>query len=103
MAGLGKVLKEAQKMQKKMDQVQSDLAQRDITVTSGGGAVTITITGAQVIKTIKLDPDLLKEDVAMVEETLLLALQEAVTQAKQVSEAEMQKITSGFSLPGFGM
>lgn len=103
MAGLGKVLKEAQKMQKKMDQVQADLAQREITVTSGGGAVTIVVTGAQVIKSIKLDPDLLKEDVAMVEETLLLAVKEAVAKAKQVSEAEMQKITAGFSLPGFGM
>ncbi len=103
MAGLGKVLKEAQKMQKKMDQVQADLAQREITVTSGGGAVTIVVTGAQVIKSIKLDPELLKEDVAMVEESLLLAIKEAMAQAKQVSEAEMQKITAGFSLPGFGM
>lgn len=90
-------------MQKKMDQVQADLAQREITVTSGGGAVTIVVTGAQEFRSIKLDPELLKEDAAMVEETLLLAVKEAAAQAKQVSEAEMQKITAGFSLPGFGM
>ncbi len=100
MAGVGKLLKQAQKMQKKVEALQSELAARELEVTSGGGAVTITVTGQQEFKRIKIDPELLKEDPEMVEETLLAAVQDALKQSKDLSEKEMEGLTGGMQMPG---
>lgn len=100
MAGVGKLIKQAQKMQRQMEQVQSSLAQRDIEVSSGGGAVIVTINGLGEFKSLKLDPDLLKEDAAFVQDTVLGAVKEAAAKAKQVNEAEMKSVTAGLSMPG---
>lgn len=87
-------------MQRQMEQVQSSLAQRDIEVSSGGGAVIVTINGLGEFKSLKLDPDLLKEDAAFVQDTVLGAVKEAAAKAKQVNEAEMKSVTAGLSMPG---
>lgn len=100
MAGVGKLLKQAQKMQKRMEQIQEELALREIEVSSGGGAVRITITGQGEFKTISLDPEFLKEEAALVEETLLAAVQEAVTKARELSEKEMGGVSNGLNIPG---
>ena len=100
MAGVGKLLKQAQKMQKKMEAIQEELASREIEVTSGGGAVTVVITGSQEFKRIKIDPELLKEDPEIVEETLLAAIQDALTQSKALQEKEMGSVSSGMQIPG---
>lgn len=100
MAGVGTLLKQAQKMQKQIESMQASLATREIDVTSGGGAVKVKINGAGKFLALALDPEFLKEDAKFVEETLLSAVQEAAQKAKEVNDAEMQRISSGFQMPG---
>ncbi len=100
MAGVGKLLKQAQKMQKKMESVQNELAERELEISSGGGAVTIVITGQSEFRSIKIDPELLQEEANLVEETILEAVKEASAKAKEVNEEEMGKVSEGLSLPG---
>jgi DNA-binding YbaB/EbfC family protein len=97
MPGVGKLMKQMQKMQKQMEAVQTELASRELTVSSGGGAVEIVITGQGEFKKIKLDPDFLKEDAEFVSDTLLTAINEASEKAKAESEAAMGSVTSGLS------
>ena len=100
MAGVGKLLKQAQKMQKQVEIVQQKLAAMEIDVSSGGGAVSLKINGQGEFLGLKIDPDFLKEEASFVEETLLAAVQEAAVKAKQVNETEMQQATAGLGLPG---
>ncbi len=100
MPGVGKLIKQAQKMQKKMEEVQEELSKKEIEVSSGGGAIKIVVNGQQEIQSISLDPDFLREELEFVEETLLAALQEAQTRSKEVSEEEMSKVSAGMNFPG---
>lgn len=100
MAGVGKLLKQAQKMQRSIESLQTQLEAKEIDVTSGGGAVKVKINGAGKFLALNLDPEFLKEDRKLVEDTLLVAIQDAAKQAKEFNEAEMQKVTSAFQLPG---
>lgn len=100
MAGFGKMMKQMAKMQKKMAAVQEELAQQELEVTSGGGAVTVTVSLQSEVKAIKLDPEFLKEDAALVEETLLEAVQDALKQAAARSEAAIEAVTAEFQVPG---
>lgn len=100
MAGVGKLLKQAQKMQRQVEAVQAQLEAKELDVTSGGGAVKIKINGAGKFLAIDLDPELLKEEPALISETLLAAVQDAANQSKEYNEQQMQSVTSGFSMPG---
>ncbi|MDY6068175.1 MAG: YbaB/EbfC family nucleoid-associated protein [Opitutales bacterium] len=100
MPGVGKLLKQAQKMQKAMEGVQAELENQTVEVSSGGGAVKITANGHGAIKSIKLDPEFLKEDAAVVESAILEAINEAAAKAKALGEEQMGKVTGGFSIPG---
>lgn len=100
MAGVGKLLKQAQKMQKKMEELQEELAERELEVSAAGGAVKIVITGQSEFRSLVIDPEFLKEDAEMVQETLLEAVQDAAKQAKDLNEEEMGKVTQGMQLPG---
>ena len=100
MAGVGKLLKQAQKMQRKMEQVQEELAQKEINVSCGGGAVNIKVNGQGEFLAISINPDFLNEDQEFVEETLLEAIRDAATQAKQVGEDAMNAVQSTMGIPG---
>jgi DNA-binding YbaB/EbfC family protein len=101
MAGVGKLLKQAQKMQKQMQEVQESLAETVIKVSSGGGAIEIEISGQSEFKSITIDPEFLKEDAEFVQETLLAAIQEATQKAKEKNEAMMSSISTGLGgMPG---
>lgn len=100
MAGVGKLLKQAQKMQKQIETLQSELEAKEIEVTSGGGAVKVKINGAGKFLSLVLDPEFLKEDAKLVSEAILSAIQDASKQAKEQNDAEMQKVTSAFQMPG---
>ncbi len=100
MAGVGKLLKQAQKMQRGIEALQQQLDAKEIDVTSGGGAVKIKISGSGKFLALALDPDFLKEDAKLVSDTLLVAMQDAAKQAKEYNDAEMQKVTAGFQMPG---
>ena len=102
MAGVGKLLKQAQKMQKQMESIQGQLAEQIIEVSSGGGAINIKINGQGEFKAFKIDPEFLKEDAEFIEETLLGAVQEAAAKAKETSEDAMGAVTGGMGgFPGF--
>ncbi len=100
MAGVGTLLKQAQKMQRGIEALQAELAKKEIDVTSGGGAVKIKINGAGKFLSLAIDPDFLKEDAKVVSDTVLTAVQDAAKQSKDYNDAEMQKVTSAFKLPG---
>lgn len=95
MAGVGKLLKQAQKMQKQMEAVQQELSEKILEVSSGGGAIQIKINGQGEFQAFKIDPEFLKEDAEFVEETLLAAVQEAAAKAKETSEEAMAAVTGG--------
>lgn len=102
MAGVGKLMKQAQKMQKQMEGIQSQLAEQIIEVSSGGGAINIKINGQGEFQAFKIDPEFLKEDAEFIEETLLGAVQEAAAKAKETSEEAMGAVTGGMGgFPGF--
>jgi DNA-binding YbaB/EbfC family protein len=100
MAGVGKLLKQAQKMQKQIETLQTTLEAKEIEVTSGGGAVKVKVNGAGKFLALTLDPEFLKEDPKLIADTLLTAIQDASKQAKEHNDSEMQKVTSAFQMPG---
>lgn len=100
MPGVGKLIKQAQKMQKAMEAAQNELAAKQIEVSAGGGAVKVVVDGHGALKSLKLDPEFLKEGAEIVESAILEAVNSAAEKAKAESEAEMAKITGGFSMPG---
>ena len=103
MSSIGKMMKQAQRMQQQMEQVQAQLAARTVDATSGGGAVKVTAKCDGSIASIKIDPQALNPaDAQLLEEMILTAANQALTQAKEIANAEMGKITAGLSLPGFG-
>ena len=102
MVGVGKLLKQAQKMQKRMEEAQGELADQMIDVSSGGGAVKIRINGQGEFQSISFDPEFLKEDSDVIEAATLEAVREAASKAKQAHEKLMEDITGGMGmgLPG---
>lgn len=100
MAGVGTLLKQAQKMQRGIEALQAQLDAKEIEVTSGGGAVKIKVSGSGKFLALSLDPEFLKEDAKLVGDTVLSAIQDAAKQAKTFNDAEMEKVTSAFKVPG---
>ncbi len=96
-------MKQAARMQQEMERVQADLASRTVDATSGGGAVKVTARCDGTLAAIKMDPQAVNPaDVAMLEDMVLSAANQALARAKEISTAEMGKVTQGIGLPGFG-
>ena len=87
-------------MQRGIEALQTQLETKEIDVTSGGGAVKLKVNGAGKFLALTLDPEFLKEDAKVVADTVLGAVQDAAKQAKDYNDAEMQKVTSAFKMPG---
>lgn len=100
MVGVGKLLKQAQKMQQKMEEAQALLSEEIIEVSGGGGAVSIKISGQGDFKDLKLDPEFLKEDTDFVSEAILQVVQDASAQAKKKNDEAMNGLTGGMQMPG---
>jgi len=101
MSSIGKLMKQAAKMQQQMEQIQASLAARTVEATSGGGAVKVVAKCDGSLASIKIDPQALNPgDAQIVEDMILTAVNQALGEAKKISEAEMGKATAGFSLPG---
>ena len=95
------MIKQAQKMQEEMARVQEELDAREYTATAGGGAVTATVDGKHMIKNLELKPEVVDpEDVEMLADLVMAAVNEAIRQAVDTSEAEMSKVTGGMNVPG---
>lgn len=105
MAGVGKLLKQAQKMQKKIEEANQALFNEVVEVSMAGGAVKVSANGHSEPISLTIDPEFLKEDKAVVEATILDAFKEVVKQSKARNQELMQGATAGFGLGGspFGM
>ena len=96
-------MKQAQRMQQQMEQVQAQLAARTVEATSGGGAVKVTAKCDGSIGAIKIDPQALNpNDAQILEDMILTTANQALGQAKEIANSEMGKVTAGLSLPGLG-
>ena len=94
-------MKQAARMQQQMEKTQADLANRTVEATSGGGAVKVTAKCDGTLAAIKIDPVAVNpSDVQLLEDMLLTAANQALSQAKEISTEEMGKITQGLNLPG---
>ena len=87
-------------MKRSIEALQTQLDAKEIEVTAAGGAVKIKINGSGKFLALTLDPEFLKEDAKVVGDTILAAVQDAAKQAKDYNEAEMQKVTGAFQMPG---
>jgi DNA-binding YbaB/EbfC family protein len=102
MSSIGKLVKQAARMQQQMEQIQAQLAARTVEGTSGGGAVKVVARCDGTIASFKIDPQAINPaDAGLLEDMLVTAANAALEQAKQISSAEMGKATQGFNLPGF--
>src|SRR3954471_5130098 len=103
MSSIGKLMKQAARMQQQMEQIQAQLAAKTVEATSGGGAVKVVAKCDGTIASIKIDPQAVNPaDAQLLEDMILTATNQALGQAKEISNAEMGKVTSGFNLPGIG-
>lgn len=101
MSSIGKLMKQAARMQQQLESTQAELAQRTVEATSGGGAVKVTARCDGTLASIKIDPSAVTPgDAQLLEDMVLSAANQALNQAKEISNSEMGKITQGFSMPG---
>ena len=101
MRGMNDLMRQAQVMQKKMASLQEELEERTVEATSGGGMVTVVCTGKQELKSIKIDPAAVDpEDVDMLQDLVLAAINEGMRKSKDMVEEEMSKLTGGMKIPG---
>lgn len=98
---MGKLMKQAQKMQEAMQQMQADLASKAVEGTAGGGAVTVTMTGSQEVTAVKIKPEAVDpEDVETLEDLVLAAFKDAREKIEAMTQAQMGSVTGGLNLPG---
>ncbi len=96
-----KQLQQMQAMQRQMEQMQAELEEKEITTTSGGGAVSVTVNGKKEIVSLTLDKDVVDpDDVEMLQDLVMAAVNEAMRQIDEISNAEMGKLTGGLNIPG---
>ncbi len=105
MKNFGQLMKQAQEMQAKIQEVQNRLAEIEVTGRSGAGMVTVTMNGKSEVRQIKIDPKLFNgEDAEVVEDLIVAAFADAKGKAEARMSEEMQKITGGLNLPpGLGL
>jgi DNA-binding YbaB/EbfC family protein len=95
------MMRQAQQMQQKMQQLQEEVEQREVEATAGGGVVRVVATGKKTIKSIEIKPEAVDpDDVEMLEDLVMAAVNEALGQAEEMMQQEMGKITGGMNLGG---
>lgn len=102
---LQKMLKQMQRMQSDMAQTQNELAKKSVEASTGGGRVTVTASGAQEITSIRIAKEIVDpEDVELLQDLILSAVQQALAKSKELATGEMGKLTQGLGLPpGMGL
>jgi DNA-binding YbaB/EbfC family protein len=98
-AGLGSLLKQAQKMQEEMQQAQARLAQEETVGEAGGGLVKITMTGQHQVKRVEIDPSLMTDDKEMLEDLITAAINSATQRIAEKVKENMAELTAGLPLP----
>ena len=98
---MNSMIKQAQKMQEKITEVQEDIENREFSTTVGGGAVEVTMTGNKKIKNLIIKPEVVDpEDIEMLQDLIISAFNDNVKQIEETTEKEMGAITGGVSFPG---
>ncbi len=101
MRNLGDLQRVAREMQARMRQVQEELAQVTIEGTAGGGAVTVVMTGAQEVKSVRIDPGVVStDDVEMLQDLVLAAIADATRKSKELAAQRLGGLTGGLNIPG---
>jgi DNA-binding YbaB/EbfC family protein len=101
MKGMNELVRQAQIMQKKMAKLQEEMEQRTVEGSAGGGMVTAVISGANELKSIAIDKTVVNpEDVEMLQDLILAAVNDGVKKAKAMMEEEMGQVTGGLKIPG---
>lgn len=101
MGNMQKQMQQMQAMQRKMDALQAEIDEMETTATSGGGAVSVVVSGKKEIKDIQIKPEVVDpDDVEMLQDLILAAANEALRQMEEISQNEMSKLTAGLGIPG---
>ncbi len=99
--GLGNILKQAQEMHGKISQLQEEMANKTVEASAGGGMVNIVMNGKQQVLSIRVDPEVVnREDIEMLQDLIVAAVNEAIRKSQEMMTEEMKKITGGLSIPG---
>ena len=96
---LGNLMKEAQKMQQRMQEAQQQLSQLIVTGESGGGMVKVEMNGRHDITKVKVNPSLMEEDVEMLEDLFAAAVNDAVRKVEKASKEKISQLTAGLNIP----
>ena len=98
---MNSVIKQAQKMQEEMERVQSELEDKTVEATAGGGAVKVVVSGKKQIVELKINPDAVDpEDVETLEDMITVAVNDAIAQADEMMAEGMGAVTGGLNIPG---
>tara|TARA_Y100000996_G_scaffold392798_1_gene355811 strand:- start:138 stop:455 length:318 start_codon:yes stop_codon:yes gene_type:complete len=98
--GMGGFMKQAQQMQKKMAEIQSEIDALEIEGQSGGGMVKVLVSGKKILLSVDIDSDLMNEDKEMLEDLILVATNNAIQKIDDISKEKMSAITGGMNVPG---
>ncbi|CAM5217878.1 YbaB/EbfC family nucleoid-associated protein [Alishewanella longhuensis] len=97
--GMGNIMKQAQAMQEKMQKVQAEIANMEVTGESGAGLVKVTMTGNHNVRRVSIDDSLMSDDKEMLEDLIAAALNDAVRRVEENNKEQMAKVTGGMQLP----
>jgi DNA-binding YbaB/EbfC family protein len=101
MKGMGKMMKQAQQLQAKMLKLQEEMASKTVETTAGGGMVTVVANGRQQLQSIRIEKEVVDpDDVEMLEDLILAAVNDALVKANEMVAEEMGKLTGGMNIPG---
>lgn len=96
-----KMMRQMQKMQADLERVQAELEEKTVEGTAGGGVVTVVVNGHQVVQEVKIQPEAVDpEDVEMLEDLILAAINDAMRKSRDLSASEIQKVTGKMNIPG---
>ena len=99
--GMGHIMKQAKMMQERIGKIQEELADKTVEASAGGGMVTSVVSGRQEVVSIKIDPEVVDpNDVEMLEDLIVAAVNEGIKRSQEMMAEEMSKITGGIKIPG---
>ncbi|HUU62722.1 MAG TPA: YbaB/EbfC family nucleoid-associated protein [Dehalococcoidia bacterium] len=93
------IMRQARQFQEKLEKIQQELEKETVEASSGGGAVTVVMTGQQLVQSVKISPEA-ADDTEMLEDLVLTAMNEAVKKAKELAASRLGALTGGLNIPG---
>lgn len=101
MKGMGKMMKQAQQLQSKMLKLQEEMADKTVETSSGGGMVKVVANGRQQVLSIQIEKEVVDpDDVEMLQDLILAAINDALIKSQEMANQEMSKLTGGLNIPG---